>query len=144
MRLRALALVGCMLFTGSATGALGGRLASADPTVTSATPPERPPAPSAVLFADNPSIVNSRAQPFDSWSRLANGDALALYFTVGSPECSGVHANVSETSETVAVEFRSGTLPEAVGRMCTMIAVFGSVDVPLQNPLGDRQVLSVY
>jgi hypothetical protein len=67
-----------------------------------------------------------------------------LYFTVGSPECSGVHANVSETSETVAVEFRSGTLPEAVGRMCTMIAVFGSVDVPLQNPLGDRQVLSVY
>ena len=33
--------------------------------------------------------------------------------------------------------------PEAVGRMCTMIAVLGTLTVPLQDRLGDRTVLSV-
>ncbi|WP_156419143.1 hypothetical protein [Mycobacterium kyorinense] len=51
---------------------------------------------------------------------------------------------MSETAETVAVELRSGTLPQAVGRMCPMIAVFGTLDVPLQSPLGDRHVVTVF
>jgi hypothetical protein len=38
---------------------------------------------------------------------------------------------------------QSGTLPEAVGRACIMIAVSGTVEVPLASPLGSRQVLSV-
>ena len=63
--------------------------------------------------------------PVESWSRLPNDDALAVHFTTGSPECYGVHATVRETTETVTVELRSGSLPEAVGRMCIMIAVFG-------------------
>ena len=67
-----------------------------------------------------------------------------MHFTTGSPECYGVHAHRAETTETVTVELRAGSLPEAVGRMCIMIAVFGTLEVPLQSPLGDREVLSVY
>jgi hypothetical protein len=96
------------------------------------------------MFTDNPSIVDSRPLAFDSWSRVGTHQALAVHFTIGSPECFGVHANVRETPDTVAVELRSGTLPEAAGRVCTMIAVSGTLEVPLQTPLGDRTVLSVH
>lgn len=122
------------------------RVGSADPTTeasTTATPPEQPPAHPGVVFTDNPSIVNPRPIPVDSWSRVGD-DAVQLHFTIGSPACSGVHSTVSETAETVAVELRSGTLPQAVGRMCPMIAVFGTLDVPLQSPLGDRHVVTVF
>lgn len=81
--------------------------------------------------------------PADSFSRVSGDDAVAVHFTTGTPECYGVHATVTETAETVSVELLSGTRPEAVGRACIMIAVSGTVAVPLAGPLGDRQVLSV-
>ena len=65
-----------------------------------------------------------------------------MNFTSGTDTCYGVHATVQETSETVTVDLQSGTLPEAVNRPCIMIALFGTLEVPLQGPLGDRQVLS--
>jgi hypothetical protein len=43
----------------------------------------------------------------------------------------------------VGVKLRSGTLPEAVGRACTMIAVSGTVTAVLQSPVGNRAVLSI-
>jgi hypothetical protein len=139
MRAFALAVVACIGLFGCGTPA------SAEPAApTTATPPEQPPDNPGVVFTDNPSIVNSHRLQFDSWSRVGTDDALALHFTVGSPECTGVHATVDETAETVAVELRSGSLPEAAGRVCTMIAVFGTLDVPLLAPLGDRTVLSVH
>jgi hypothetical protein len=52
-----------------------------------------------------------------------------------------VHATVEETAENVTVALTGGTLPEAVGRACIMIAVTGTLEVPLQSPLGNRQVL---
>jgi hypothetical protein len=73
-----------------------------------------------------------------------NGESLRLHFTIGSPDCTGVHATVTETPQSVTVALRSGTLPDAVGRLCTMIAVSATLDVPLDNPLDDRTVLSVY
>lgn len=91
-------------------------------------------------FTDNPSIVDSHPLRVDSW-RVVGEDVLALQFTTGTPECYGVHAIVHETPEAVRVELRGGTLPEAVGRACIMIALFGSLDVQLQQPLGDREVI---
>lgn len=122
--MRAIALACAAAMLGVAIGP-----ASAEPT-------------SPVVFTDNPLIVDSHPLRIDSWSRLDADDALAVYFTFGSPDCYGVHAVVDETPETVTVELRGGTLPESVGRMCTMIAVFGKLDVPLQGPLGDREVLT--
>jgi hypothetical protein len=102
------------------------------------------PANPGVAFIDNPAIVDSHPMLAESWSRVADQQAVALHFTTGTPECYGVHATVAETAETVTVELREGTLPGAVRRACIMIAVSGSLEVPLQEPLGDRQVVSVY
>ncbi|MFO7166254.1 MAG: hypothetical protein DIU75_023305, partial [Mycolicibacterium hassiacum] len=63
-------------------------------------------------------------------------------FTTGTPQCYGVHAHVVETPETVTVELWGGTLPEAVDRACIAIGLFGTLDVALRTPLGDRQVRS--
>ena len=150
MRVLALAVISCVLcvlVAGCGSHGFDTASASAGPAPsvsTTTTPPERAADNPAVVFTDNPALVDSRPLPFDSWTRVNNGDALALNFTLGSPDCFGVHATVHETAETVAVELRSGSRPEAVGRMCTMIAVFGTLDVPLPSPLGDRQVLSVF
>jgi hypothetical protein len=97
---------------------------------------------SVTEFTDNPSIVESHRLHVESW-RLVGEDVLALQFTTGTPECFGVHAIVHETQEAVAVELRGGTLPEAVGRACIMIAVFGNLNVQLQAPLGERDVVSL-
>ena len=105
--------------------------------------PEGPRA-SGVAFVDNPAIVDSHPIRPDSWSRVAGDRAVALNFYTGTPECYGVHATVAETADTVTVELRGGALPEASGRACIMIAVSGTLNVPLQAPLGSRQVLSTY
>ena len=128
----------CMFIIVSSTGVQDAWMASATP-VRADEPADR----AEIAFADNPSVVDSRPLPIDSWSQMEGDheEALALHFTIGSPACSGVHVTVHETDEAVAVELRSGRLPAAVGRMCSMIAVFGVLEVPLQSPLGDRQVL---
>lgn len=103
-------------------------------------PPEAPPG--GVVFADNPAIVDPHPMRVESWSRAADANAVAVNFTTGTDTCYGVHATVEETPDTVTVDLQGGTLPEAVNRACIMIALFGTLDVPLQSPLGDRHVLS--
>jgi hypothetical protein len=66
-----------------------------------------------------------------------------VQFTTGTPECFGVHVEVQETEDIVAVKLLSGTLPEAVGRACIMIGVFGTVTAALQAPVGNRAVVSI-
>jgi hypothetical protein len=122
MRASPLAVLMCTILVGC-----GAPAASADPVTE---------------FTDNPSIVDSHPLHFESW-RAVGEDVVAVQFTTGTPECFGVHAIVHETPETVAIELRGGTLPEAVGRACIMIAVFGSLDVQLQAPLDDREVISL-
>ena len=55
-----------------------------------------------------------------------------------------MNATVQETPENVTVELRGGTRADAVERACIMIALSGTLEVTLQSPVGDRQVLSVY
>ncbi|SKY44379.1 Uncharacterised protein [Mycobacteroides abscessus subsp. bolletii] len=80
---------------------------------------------------------------FQTWSRTPSGDAVLVYFTTGTPQCHGVHATVHETDDAIEIALRGGTPPDAVGKMCTMIAVQGSLLVPLENPLAEQRVLSV-
>jgi hypothetical protein len=100
--------------------------------------------PPGVVFIDSPAIVDAHPMPAESFSRVPGDDAVAMHFNTGTPECYGVHAVVTETAQTVSVELQSGSLPEAVGRACIMIAVSGTLEVPLGGPLGGRQVLSVW
>ena len=106
----------------------------------SPAPPEVPPG--GVVFIDNPAIVDPHPMRIDSWSRATDDDAVNVNFTSGTDTCYGVHATVVETEQTVTVDLQGGTLPGAVDRACIMIALFGTLEVPLQAPLGDRQVLS--
>ena len=105
------------------------------------TPPEVSDA-DGVIFTDNSSIVDARPMPVESWSRVANDRAVAVHFTSGTPACNGVHATTQETADTVTVTLLGGALPPVAGRMCIMLAVTGTLVVPLKGPLGDRQVLS--
>ncbi|MFG1934940.1 hypothetical protein ACGFK1_30510 [Mycobacterium sp. NPDC048908] len=110
--------------------------AAAAPTA----PPEVPDA-DGVLFKDNASIVDPQPVPIESWSR-AGDRAVAVHFTSGTPACNGVHATARETAEAVTIDLKGGALPPVAGRMCIMLAVTGTLVVPLESPLGDRQVLS--
>lgn len=94
------------------------------------------------VVLDDPSIVDGRPLPVDAWSRSPSADAVAVHFSLGSPDCTGAHAEVRETEDSVTVELRAGTRPEAVNRVCTMIVVPATLDVGLHSPLGDRTVLS--
>jgi hypothetical protein len=131
MRPAAVALAAGLVFAG-----WGAPVASA-----TGTPPEQPDA-DGVPFTDNRSIVDPHPMPVESWSRVGNDRAVAVHFTSGTPACNGVHAATRETADAVTVALTDGSLPAAAGRMCIMLAVTGTLVVPLQSPLGDRQVLS--
>src|SRR5689334_6870646 len=103
--------------------------------------PEVPDA-DGVVFADTSSIVDPHPMPVESWSRVGNDRAVALHFTSGTPACNGVHATTQETPDAVTVTLTGGSLSPVAGRMCIMLAVTGTLVVPLKSPLGDRQVLS--
>lgn len=124
--------------------------AAAQPPPAPAPPPSVPvpvpevsPGTPALMFTDEPAIIEVHPMQPQAWSRTADERIVRLHFTTGTPECFGVTAGVHETAEDVIVDLRSGTLPHAAGRACIMLAVFGGLDVPLQNPLGARRVLSV-
>lgn len=112
------------------------------PAVAATTAPPEVGDVDGVAFTDNASIVDPRPIPVESWSRVANDRAVAVHFTSGTPACNGVHATAQETEDAVTVTLTGGSLPPVAGRMCIMLAVTGTLVVPLKSPLGDRQVLS--
>ncbi|WP_054816280.1 hypothetical protein [Nocardia arizonensis] len=113
----------------------------ASPSAANSTPTRDPAASDGRVFTADPTIVGAHPIPFTMWTPVG-ADRIAVGFQTGSPECYGVDASVRETDKTVVVELRAGTRADAVGRMCTMIAVFGTLEVPLKSPVGDRMVLS--
>ncbi|QCH26196.1 hypothetical protein [Mycobacteroides salmoniphilum] len=141
MRTVVLAALSLILLVGCGDRGLDTPRATAD--TSAATPTEIPPDTSSVVFQDDARILGSRPMTFDTWSRSADGNAVIVHFTSGTPQCHGVHAAAHETDDAVEIALRGGTPPEAVGKACILIAVQGSLSVPLDNPLGDRRVLSV-
>src|SRR5262245_20280601 len=131
MRVAAVVLAALVLSGSGAPAALAGPIA----------PPEVPDT-EGVEFKDNPSIVDARPMPVESWSRVGDDRAVAVHFSSGTPACNGVHATTHETVDSVTIDLKGGSLPASPGRMCIMLAVTGTLVVPLQSPLGDRQVLS--
>jgi hypothetical protein len=111
------------------------------PANTPATPTEDPAADPGHLFTADPSIVGAHPVPFTSWTKVAE-DRIAIHFETGVPECYGVDATATEDDSAVTVELRTGTRADAVDKMCVMMAVFGTLEIPLDAPLGDRRVLS--
>jgi hypothetical protein len=123
--------------------AAGEPVGDTPPTPIITTVPEVPLPAGLTIFVDNPAVIDSHPQSIESWSRLPDDHTMAVQFTTGTPACFGAHVEVQETVDIIAVKLRSGTLPEAVGRACTMIAVFGTVTAELEAPVGHRAVVSI-
>ncbi|MFJ4652763.1 hypothetical protein ACIP5Y_15990 [Nocardia sp. NPDC088792] len=135
------ALIGLAVTACGSTESSSAKTTTTTPaTTTETTPTEAPQGRFGRTFTADPSIVSPHPIPFDSWTRIAP-DKIAINFQTGSPDCYGIDYTATETDSAVTVELKSGTLPAAVGKMCTMIAVFGTLDIQLKAPLGDRQVL---
>ncbi len=109
-------------------------------TASAPATPSRVEQPTGSPVTADPAIVSPRPISFRSWSPIAE-DRIAVNFEMGSPECYGVDATVTETDTTVTVELRTGTRADAVGKMCVMVAMFTHLELPLERPLADRTVL---
>ncbi|WP_028477627.1 hypothetical protein [Nocardia sp. CNY236] len=113
------------------------------PAAESQAPVEDPRGGRGIRFTADSTIVGAHPIPFESWTRLPD-NRIAVNFQAGAPECYGVDASVTETTDTVTVALRAGRPSDAVGRMCTMVAVFGTLEVSLNSPLGERTVLRAH
>lgn len=138
---RSAAAVAAVVLLGIAAAAPVAAEPAPRPTITQI--PEKPQDSGVTMFVDTPAIVDPRPQAIESWGRVPDDRAIVVRFTSGTPECYGVHAEVQETVDIVAVKLQHGTLPEAVDRACIAIGVFAEIPVGLHAPLGDRAVVSV-
>lgn len=84
-------------------------------------------------------LENERSATWDC-TEAESGNKLRIDFQLVSPKCSGARAEVRETPDAVEVTLWTGTLPEAP-RNCTLEAMFASLVVQLDEPLGNREVL---
>lgn len=136
------AVVACAVLAGTVGGFVSPAAAQPPPGRPPVPVPETSPDTAALMFVDEPAILDGRPMSPQAWSRADDERVVRLHFTSGIPECYGVTADVRETDDDVVVALRTGTMPQAAGRACIAIAVSGGLDVPLQQPLGARRVLS--
>lgn len=141
MRIVRRSVTALVLTAGSLGAAIPAAAQPATPTITQI--PERAQPDGFTSFVDTPGIVDPRPHAIESWGRLPDDRQISVRFTAGTPECYGVHAEVQETADIVAVKLRSGVLPEAVNRACIAIGVFATLPVALQSPVGNRAVVSI-
>lgn len=152
MRFLAAGVLLCILLVGCGNDSAGG---SDDIENTSSTAPadlmhspSSPPVPVEVpvgevgtMFESTPGLVRAAPTPFESWSQVSP-NTIAIHFVTGTPECYGAEAQVTETDTEVVVALRTGTLPEAADKACIMVAVYGTMQMTLQSPLGDRAIVN--
>ncbi|WP_072689628.1 hypothetical protein [Rhodococcus marinonascens] len=152
MRAIVLVVLACLAIAGCGSGSNTDE-PTTPPEVTSAVDPSesiprsRMPRPSEVpgqefgtVFAPRPDIVRANPTPFESWSRT-DSDNIAIHFVTGTPECYGAYATATETDTSVTISLRTGALPESADKMCILVAVFATMEIELQTPLGNRQVI---
>ncbi|SNS44701.1 hypothetical protein [Rhodococcoides kyotonense] len=152
MRLVAAGLMLCVLLGGCSSQAASDD-SDADSTTSNAPAalmhtPSAPPVPVEVpvgevgtMFDSTPGLVRATSTPFESWSQISP-NTIAIHFVTGTPECYGAEAQVTETDSEVIVALRTGTLPEAADKACIMVAVYGTMQMTLQSPVGDRAVVN--
>ncbi|MGJ9372094.1 hypothetical protein [Nesterenkonia sp. CF4.4] len=68
-------------------------------------------------------------------------DLLRFHFSMGNFECYGLQSRVQETEDEVAVAVIVGTREGVDG--CTDEGLYGAIDVELEDPVGDRDVVDL-
>lgn len=152
MRFLAAGLLLCVLLVGCSENTAG---SSENVETTSSTAPDdtmhspsAPPVPVEVpvgevgtMFESTTGLVRAAPTPFESWSQISP-NTIAIHFVTGTPECYGAEVEVTESDTEVVVALRTGTLPEAADKACIMVAVYGTMQMTLQSPLGDRAIVN--
>ncbi|OZF05385.1 hypothetical protein [Rhodococcoides fascians] len=110
--------------------------------------PSAPPVPVEVpvgdvgtMFESTPGLVRAVSTPFESWSQISP-NTIAIHFVTGTPECYGAEVEVTESDTEVIIALRTGTLPEAADKACIMVAVYGTMQMTLSSPVGDRAIVN--
>lgn len=87
-------------------------------------------------------LVGAERVRLSGWEDVGD-DALRLRFTAGTPECFGAAVDVEESVSEVRVDVRVGSLEPMASADCIAIAAASYVDVELDSPIGDREVIDM-
>jgi hypothetical protein len=103
-------------------------------------PGSQPPLPSgdpAVREAPNPDVVDPHPTAVDHYAIGPDGRTVVVYFWGGSQACFGLQRVdvATDPDGTTVMTVFEGTLPEAVGQACDMMAVLKSAVVTLEAPI---------
>jgi hypothetical protein len=132
-------LAGCrMLADGPGAGG-GDRSGNPDDPVVSSPDPsagEPPSGDRSLREEPNPKVVNEHTAAVDHFRIGPDGRTLVIYWWGGTPACFALKEVLVEVQRgTPIVTVLEGTLPEAVGKACTMEAVLKSTVVTLDDPI---------
>jgi hypothetical protein len=133
-------LSGCRLLAEGPGGAGGGGRSGNpdDPVVSSPDPPpgEPPPGDQSRREEPNPDVVDQHSAAVDHYRIGPDGRTVVIYWWGGTPACYALKEVLVEVQRgTPIVTVLEGTLPEAVGKACTMEAVLKSTIVTLDDPI---------
>jgi hypothetical protein len=134
-------LSGCRLLAegpGGPGAGGGGRSGSPDdPVVSSPDPSGEPPAGDQSRREEpNPDVVDAHSAAIDHFRIGPDGRTVVVYWWGGTPACFALKEVLVEVQGgTPIVTVLEGTLPEAVGKACTMEAVLKSTVVVLEDQI---------
>lgn len=110
-----------------------------EPIGTPVPPPPTPPEPSPQVVERRDGLVEIRARPWEDVEVLSPRRLRVLFWS-GVEECYGLdRVEVEETDHIVTITLFEGRVPEA--EVCIEIAVWKAVDVRLDAPAGDREIV---
>lgn len=78
--------------------------------------------------------------PINRWEQVGE-DELLLYVTSGPPECEGAAVDLSEAEDEIRVGVSVGVRASRGEMACAAVAVESVVEVALESPVGDREVV---
>ena len=95
--------------------------------------------PSPLLVTPRPGLVDVRKHIWDR-AEPVGPRTVRVEFWGGIEECEGLdHVDVDETQDRVTITLFTGRVPTA--EVCIEIAVLKAVDVTLDTPVGDRDIV---
>lgn len=94
------------------------------------------------IVEPQPGAVDPKPLAWESAEAVGDRSTLMVAFYSGVAPCTVLdRVEVAETGETVVVTLFSGTAPGAQRKTCIAIAQYQAVEVELDGPLGDREVV---
>ncbi|MGI9614377.1 MAG: hypothetical protein ACR2QO_15810 [Acidimicrobiales bacterium] len=88
-----------------------------------------------------PDITDPKPHPIDDVVVSEDGDRLGVRYEGASEPCAGAFAEVAETVDTVTITLETGLNPNAAAMTCIAQVIRYELAVPLENPLGDRELV---